>query len=237
MRFLKLFRKDPKDLFLEFNPLGSYWRVVTWNFDLDPKSRRKWSVEVFGHKDFNIQWILNKKVELRFYQNKKSSLKLKVPLSNIELKDLMNLSIHSTLKYSIEKNYEFMLRPVTGATAMDFQAETRALQWIQASFSTLSRALENVKNQTDLILTGAFFSGQTPDTKEDVLRIVVFNLDIFYYMRPDNTLQIIVFDDKDKGHGKTKSPAFHQIIKVTKPQFYDEITKLILLIARVGEIV
>lgn len=237
MRFLKLFRKDPKDLFLEFNPLGSYWRVVTWNFDLDAKSKRKWSIEIFGHKNFNIQWMLNKKVDFRFYQDKRLSAKLKLPQENNEVKDLMNLSIHSTLKYSVERNHEFMLMPVTGATTMDFQAESRALQWIQASFGTLSRALENVKNHNDLILTAAIFSGQTPDSKEDVLRVVVFNLDIFYYMRPDHSLQIVVFDDKDQGHGKSQTPTFHQIIKVTKPQFYDEITKLLLLIGRVGEIV
>jgi len=111
------------------------------------------------------------------------------------------------------------------------------LQWIQASFGTLLRALQSFQNNKELILTGACFSGKVPDTQEEVLRVMAFNLDIFYYLRPDSSLHIVIFDDKDRGHGTSKNPSFQQIIKVTKPQFYDEIIKLLYELAKVGEIV
>ena len=159
---------------------------------------------------------------------------MKVP--DAELKGLMNIALHSTLKYSLEENHKFMVSTVNGATIQDFQNEARFLQWIQATLGTLMRALDSMAKDKDLILTAACFAGKAPDSQEDVLRVIVFNLDIFYYLRPDQTLQIVVFDDKNLGSGGAKAPVFQQIIKVTKPQFYDEITKLLHRMAQVGEI-
>jgi hypothetical protein len=236
MSFFGMFGKDPKDLFLEFNPINSFWRVVTWNFDLKSHSERRWSVEVHGVKTKIITWEKNGSQKLRFYENDKLIRKVKLSNGVDQAKDLMNIALHSTLKYGLEKNHDFMMTPVIGATAMDMQNEARALQWIQASFGTLIRALDSLENKQDLILTGACFSGKAPETDEDVLRVMAFNLDIFYYLRDDKSLQIVVFDDKNLGHGNSKTPTFQQIIKVTKPQFYDEIIKLLHRIAQVGEI-
>jgi len=236
MSFMGMFGKDPKELFLAFNPLNSYWRVVTWNFDVKEAGLRRWTIEVHGAKEKIIHWEKKSKHQLYFYEGQKLLRKRKFPEDPNEFMDLMNLALHSTLKYSIETNHEFMVTPVPGATAMDIQNETRALQWIQATFTTLNRALDSLEKNPSMILTGACFSGKTPDTNEDVLRLIVFNLDIFYYLREDKSLQIVVFDDKNLGHGESKSPTFQQIIKVTKPQFYDEITKLLHRLAQVGEI-
>lgn len=231
-----MFGKDPKELFLEFTPIGSHWRVVTWNFDLDESSRRKWTVEVHGKSNKVIQWHVGKVPEVLFYENDRLQRKRRLTDHMDELRSLMNLSLHSTLKYGLEQNHEFMVTPVSGATTQDLESETRALAWIQATFGTLTRALENMKKHPEQILTGACFSGKVPESGEDVLRVIAFNLDIFYYLRADSTLQIVVFDDKNLGHGQTKAPTFQQIIKVTKPQFYDEIIKLLHQLASVGEI-
>lgn len=237
MSFFGMFGKDPKDLFLSFNPMGSHWRVVTWNFDLDDPSLRKWTIEVHSHQGARIiHWVKGTHEEVLFFEGTKLERKRRIPERDDELKALMNLSIHSTLKYGVEVNHEFMVTPVPGATTQDIQNETKALLWIQATFETLTRALDGMKNKRELILTAACFSGKVPESGEDVLRIIAFNLDIFFYMRSDYTLQIVVFDDKNLGHGEAKSPTFQQIIKVTKPQFYDEITKLLHKLAQVGEI-
>jgi hypothetical protein len=234
--------REPKDLFLEFSPRESHWRVVTWNFDLAATSvpwpgRRQWTVEVHGAKTKVIHWLRGPGDELQFCEDGKivRRKRLREPLA--EPRSLMNLAIHSTLKYGLEANHEFMLTPVSGATALDIQAETRALQWIQATFATLARALANLRSNPDLLLTAACFSGRVPETGETVLRLIAFNLDIFFYLQADAALLIVVFNDKDQGHGQSKTPAFQQIIKVTKPQFYDEITKLLHQLAQVGEIV
>ncbi|MFP5386061.1 MAG: hypothetical protein ACLGHN_08290 [Bacteriovoracia bacterium] len=231
-----MFGRDPKDLFLEFSPVGSHWRVVTWNFDLDDPSKRRWTVEAHSEKEKLIIWEHHQNNEVTFFEGGRLVRKRRISSHTDELRTLMNLSIHSTLKYGLEANHPFMLTPVPGATTMDIQNESRALQWIQASFGTLSRAMERLKEDKSLILTAACFSGTVPDTQEEVLRVIAFNLDIFYYLKEDQSLQIVIFDDKDQGHGQSKGPTFQQIIKVTKPQFYDEISKLLHLMAQVGEI-
>jgi hypothetical protein len=236
MSFFGFFGNDPKDLFLSFTPQGSTWRVVSWNFDLQHPIRRRWTLEVQAASSTVIDWTVGQKSEVRFFKNKKNLLKKRFLKEEQDYRDLMNLSIHSTLKYSIEQHTEFMRLPVTGVTAADVQEEFRALQWIQASLGTLSRALEGLVNNPQLILTAAAFSGKAPGTGEEVLRIIAFNLDIFYYFREDRSLQVVVFDDKNQGHGNAHAPVFQRTIKVTKPQFYDEIIKLLHQLASVGEI-
>ncbi len=216
--------------------------MVTWNFDLAEQSvkapgSRQWTVEVQGPTSKVIHWLRSGGDELLFFEHDKLIRRKRLRGSLEESRTLMNLALHSTLKYGIETNHEFMLTPVSGATALDFQSEARALQWIQASFGTLSRALENLRSRPDLILTAACFSGVVPETGETVLRLMAFNLDIFFYLQNDFSLLIVVFNDKDQGHGQSKTPAFQQTIKVTKPQFYDEMTKLLHHLAQVGEII
>lgn len=228
--------KDPRTLFLEFSPQDSSWNVVSWNFDLKNPSERLWTIEVHKKESESIEWSRDSVEEVKFFKNEKLIRKRRVPTNRNEYKDLMNLCLHSSLKYSLESNHEFLLTPVSGATTTDYQNEARALQWLQASFGTLMRALDQFENRPDLILTAAVFAGKEPESGLNVLRIMAFNLDIFCYFQNDFSMQVAVFDDKNMGHGGAKTPSFQQIIKVTKPQIYDEIVKLVHRIAMVGEI-
>ena len=224
--FSRFFGKSLKDLFLAYSPNESQWRVVSWNFDGPGRL-----IEVHSHgKKQIIQW---QNSFIKFFLGEEL---IRSGQSTTDLTALTNLAMHSTLKFSLEQNHEFMVTPVAGATALDIQNETRALQWIEVSFKTLYGALDKFKTDSSLILTASFFSGNAPETNENVLRLIAFNLDIFYYLRPDSTLQIVIFNDKDQGHGSSRTPVFQQIIKVTKPQFYDEIAKLVHRLAVVGEL-
>lgn len=236
MNLFQFFRPNPRKLFLEFSPQGSSWQVVNWNFDLKDPGQRLWSVEVHKEVPQSIEWSRTDHDEIKFFKNTKLVRKATVARRDTELKELMNLSLHSTLKHSLESHHEFLRTPVSGATSMDYQNEARALQWLQTSFGTLIRALDQFPARPDLILTAAFFSGIEPQTQAKVMRILAFNLDIFCYFLEDFSLQIAVFDDKNQGHGMAKTPSFQQIIKVTKPQIYDEMVKLVHRMATVGEI-
>lgn len=236
MSFFDFLGKDPKDYFLAFTPAESVWRVVSWNFDLKDPSERLWTVEVHKKEVESIEWSRLDVSEVKFFRQQKLLRKRRVPEDRTEYRDLMNLCVHSTLKFSLESHHDFLLTPVTGVTTLDYQNETRAMQWLQATFGTVFRSLESFQGRSDLILTAAVFSGREPSTDKDVLRIMIFNLDIFCYFQSDFSLQIAVFDDKNLGHGTAQTPSFQQIIKVTKPQIYDEIVKLVHRIATVGEI-
>ncbi len=232
----RLLGKDPKKYFLSINPHDSDWSIVTWNFDCKKADDRRWVVELNSSREKTIvEWQKNSLEVVDFYKNSRLSLHQDVS-GNVELKQLMNLVMHSSLKITLEKNREFMLLPVSGVTTIDMQNEFKYLQWVQASFGMVVRALDDMKNKSGLILTGAFFSGIEPQTGERVIRVIIFNLDIFYYLNADQTLRVLIFDDKNKGHGESKIPSFQQIIKVTKPQFYDEIVKLLHRIAEAGEV-
>lgn len=236
MSMFDFFGKDPRTLFLEFTPLESSWRVMSWNLDLKNLQDRRWILEVHNSEKQTIEWQRDNVEVVRFFKNDRLIRQRRVANHRTDFKELMNLSIHSTLKFSLENNHEFLLRPVSGANALDYQNEARALQWIQASFGTLTRALDSFEQKPDLILTAAVFSGTEPGSGSEVLRIMAFNLDIFCYFQEDSSLQIAIFDDKNLGQGESKTPSFQQIIKVTKPQIYDEIVKLVHRIAIVGEI-
>ena len=236
MSMFDFFGKDPRNLFLEFSPTHSTWRVISWNFDLKNPKDRLWILEVDKPEAKSIEWSSSDSETVRFFTKNKLTRKKTIPAGNQEFKELMNICLHSTLKYGLESNHEFLLTPVSGATSADYQNEARALQWIQASFATLVKALDQFKNRPDLILTAAVFSGIEPASGLSVLRIMAFNLDIFCYFQEDLSLQIAIFDDKNLGHGGAASATFQQNIKVTKPQIYDEIVKLVHRIAIVGEI-
>lgn len=228
--------KEPKELFLSFNPHESTWRVVSWNFDIKSHDERRWVLEVSNGKKSSIEWERARHESVKFFRNERLLRKRRVPPKDHELKVLMNLAIHSTIKFGLDENHEFMVTPVSGATIQDMQEEGRALLWIQASFGTLVRALERMGDDPLLILTAAFFEGVEPETGGRLLRLIAMNLDIFFYLKPDFSLQIVIFDDKGLGHGTGQTPTFQQIIKVTKPQFYDEIVKLLHRLAVVGEV-
>ena len=236
MSLFNFLGKDPRSLFLEFSPAASIWRVVSWNFDVKNPQERLWSLEVHRPEKESIEWRRDVDESVCFFKNEKLIRKRRISSNKKEFQELMNLCIHSTLKQSLDSNHEFLLSPVSGANAMDYQNEARALQWIQASFGTLVRALDQFKDRTDLILTAAVFSGIEPVSGVKVLRVMVFNLDVFCYFQNDLSLRMAIFDDKNLGHGGAKSPSFQQIIKVTKPQIYDEIVKLVNRVATVGEI-
>ncbi len=236
MSLFNFFSKNSRQQFLKFSPQSGDWHVVTWNFDLKDSSERLWNIEVHGKEKKSIQWSRRAVEAISFFEQDKVQLYHKVKKDRQDYVGLMNLAIHATLKHCLESHHEFLTTPVSGAMTSDYQNEARALQWIQASFGTLTRALDQFAQRDDLIFTCAFFSGREPETKAQVLRILAFNLDIFCYFLEDFSLQIAIFDDKNLGHGVAKTPSFQQIIKVTKPQIYDEIVKLMHRIANVGEI-
>jgi hypothetical protein len=232
----RLLGKEPKRYFLRLNPHESIWSIVTWNFDCKSTEERRWILELnSGSEKTLVEWQKEKKEVLSFYHNGRLKFS-EDKIGNLEAKNLMNLTVHSTIKIALEKSREFMLEPVSGVTTIDMQNEFKYLQWIQASFGMVTRALDDLRNKKGLIMTGAFFSGIEPKTNERVIRVIIFNLDIFYYLNADQTLRVLIFDDKNKGHGESQNPSFQQIIKVTKPQFYDEIVKLLHRIAEAGEV-
>lgn len=228
MNFLNRFFSTAKEQFQKLPINDSSWTVLTWNWDLASIDDRRMTLELNSESHFKVIW--NKK-EVIFIKDDK--VRAFPHQDKQELKDLFSLSRHLSLKTSIESHQGEMRKTSEG----DLAAETRSLQWIQASFKTLQGALQRIKEDPQLIFTCAVFSGVNPQLQQRVLRVICFNLDINYFMLDDESLRIVVYNDKNQGHGSQAAPSFHQIIRLTKPLFYDEITKLLQQVTAAGELV
>lgn len=228
MNFLKRIFKGPKDQFAHLPVQSSVWTMLSWNWDLKKSNDRNVMLELSDRNQFQVVW---NNTELVFSKDQKITGAFSHKRSQ-ELKDLFNLASHMAIKASIESHYDFMRQTSEG----DLNAETRSLQWIQASFRTLQGALDQVVQNPEMVLVSAFFSGVNPEIGQRLLRLVCFNLDINYFMLEDGSLRIVVFNDKNLGHGEEKEPSFNQIIRLTKPLFYDEMIKLLQQVSSVGEI-
>jgi hypothetical protein len=214
------------------------WSVISWNLNFVNESERGLLIEHFiDSLKLRVLYRFNP-IDLKSVEWEENFTK-KINASGLEgreLADSLNLVIHGLVASALEFNKSFVMRAVPGATTLDLQMELKALEWIKTSFKVLSMALDKIKSDTTLILTGAIFFGIEPQSQKRILRILAMNLDIFYYFEEDDSLRVVIFNDKNQGHGSSQEPAFHQIIKVTKPQFYDEIIKLINKFAVAGEL-
>ncbi|GEM_PF-1168202 len=222
---------------LKVHPEDFSWRVVSFSFENSGYDHRHTKIQLQNLKG---HWAL------QFPHLKKSRFPLLIqaadkknswPTDSIQLEDekALNLFLHETIRVSMEEMLDFMRAPVTGVTSVDYQNEAQYLKWFEVSLTVLTKALERFEKDSSLVLTGCFFAGTRPENNERIVRLIIFNLDIFFYLRPDNALRILIFDDKDKGHGENQTPVFQQIIKVTKPQFYDQMILILQRITEYGE--
>lgn len=226
-----------KDHLLKIHPSDFSWRVVSFSFDGHGHDLRHTKIQLQKNQD---QWLF------QFPQKKESTFplilssgkeKLSWNASSVEMEDqkTLNLFLHETMRVSMEEMIEFMKTPVSGVTSADYQNEAQFLKWFEVSLTVLTKALDKFGKDPSLVLSGCFFAGRRPENNERLVRLIIFNLDIFFYLQEDNSLRVLIFDDKDKGHGSGKTPVFQQIIKVTKPQFYDQMVLILQRVTQYGE--
>jgi hypothetical protein len=222
---------------LKTHPSDYSWRVVSFSFDVTGYDLRHTKIQLQNEK---LQWLL------QFPQQKKSSFPLiidsadkkqswKSSMVTAEEESVLNLFLHETMRVSMEEMLDFMRAPVSGVTSADYQNEAQFLKWFEVSLNVLHKALDKFHKDPALVLTGCFFAGKRAENGERLVRLIIFNLDIFFYLQEDNSLRVLIFDDKDKGHGSGKTPVFQQIIKVTKPQFYDQMVNILQRVTQHGE--
>lgn len=239
MNFFKKKHKERLKKYLDQIYLNdNSWTIFSWNLNFVHDSTKNFLLE---HFDKNLNYRVLCKYDHRQFQSVEwgDNFSKKIRTSGLEdreLVDNLNLVVHGIISSALEYNKPAILTAVVGATTLDLQSELKALEWIKVSFKVLSQALDKIRSDQALVLTGGIFYGIEPQSQKRILRILAMNLDIFYYFEEDDSLRIVIFNDKNHGHGASTAPAFHQIIKVTKPQFYDEIIKLINKFTLVGEL-
>ncbi len=103
----------------------------------------------------------------------------------------------------------------------------KALEWIKVSFAILEKAIIESLTNAEMLFQLMMFFGKNPKGDLHQFRIIVFNLDIEITLTPQNSLSILIFNDKNLGYGATKSPSLRGEFRHRKKEIFDEIIKLL----------
>jgi hypothetical protein len=134
------------------------------------------------------------------------------------------LFTHLSLNESFRALKAQALTPVTGLTAATLQNESRALQWLQATFKVLEGALQRCREDKENLVVATFWVGLRDGRQ--VLRISCFNLDMTAAFRESGVLHMLVFDDKGAEPGSAKTPSLEVEFGMLKTSVMDELIKI-----------
>jgi hypothetical protein len=200
--------------------------LFTLAINFPPESRTQ---NLFWELEGQQKWTGNYKIQNQMSEiyidlnNKRTFSLHKSALSNKQIQFLF-WSFHQQIETKIEALKPLALAEVQGVTTQHLQDESRALVWLQTSLRVLKSALDKCEKDESLILQAFLKIG----TQSDVfLRIVIFNLDIAFTFLPDQSLEIVIFDDKNQGHGKSQTPSLKSHIRSLKAPFLNEIIPVI----------
>lgn len=130
------------------------------------------------------------------------------------------LFTHLCLKESFTPLKTSSLLPVSGQTSASLQEESKGLQWIQTSFRVLEAALENCERNKDQLVVASLKLDQAN------MAFQIFNLDINVAFLSEGIMRVVIFDDKNQGHGSAKSPSLEVDFATLKPAVLDELIKI-----------
>jgi len=218
-----IFKKKKSDLFTQLPIETADFLVVSWNHGGLKPGERTFLIDLQGLEKISIRYSsLYERIEI-LSQKEKQVLKM-----DSQNRDLLNLTLHGTLVQAIEKGKRWSINESNTKELAQIAQEDRAREWIKTSFRVLTQALEKVAQDQSLILQATLMSGIFPENGQRLIRLHVFNLDIYYHFLTDESLRVIIFDQNDQ--------KLDARIWVTKPQIYDELIKVIVLLGKVGEL-
>lgn len=134
------------------------------------------------------------------------------------------LFTHLSLNESFNALKEKALMPVSGLTTQSLQNESKALQWLQATFKVLEGALQRCRDDKENLVVATFWVGLRDGRQ--VMRISCFNLDMTAAFRESGVLHMLVFDDKGNLPGSAKTPSLEVEFGMLKTSVLDELIKI-----------
>lgn len=180
------------------------------NVQLELEEAKHWSLK-FGLQRKLARWDL--------WENREWSAGKLVPSKAGQFASLWLFS-HASVNEAFAPLKERSLTPVLGQTATSLQSEGRGLQWLQATFKVLEGALASCKKNPDQLVIAQF------QFDAGKLRLQCFNLDLTVVFRDDQSMAVVVFDDKNHGAGSAQTPSLEAEFATLKPAVLDELIKI-----------
>ncbi|MDD0852825.1 hypothetical protein HBN50_06950 [Halobacteriovorax sp. GB3] len=201
------------------------WLSLSINEGIKFQDEKKKTFQLIGKKSFTIEL---KKIN--------SELKLTLDNQNLtiahdnEVTFNFDQFLNESISSFIDRKKECLNEG--NKDVLDFEGETKAHEWIRVSFEVLKRALEEAKKKEDLLVEYRLFMGRRPNSNENLIRLLAYNLDITYHFRSNGDLQVIIYNDKNASRGSAKEPSLSVIFKAMKNQAYDELINLLSICAK-----
>jgi hypothetical protein len=162
------------------------------------------------------QLIVEQESRLKFQTLKRQRVQSQIPV--------LFWYAHNEIEQKLDHYKTFALSPAQGITTIDLQNESKALVWLQTSLRVLKASLERCEKDPEVVFQGfiSFESGQT-----EKIRMVIFNMDVTYFFHPDQSLEVVVYDDKSKTHGSAKEPSLSITVRSLKAPFLNELIPIL----------
>jgi hypothetical protein len=151
----------------------------------------------------------------KFFSNNRAKILKEIPL--------LFLCMHNEIEKKIDQFKPQALSMGQGVTTQDLQNESRSLVWLQTSLRVLKAALDKCEKDPSLAFQGFLQLSTHPFFQ---IRLIIFNLDLTLFFHEDQSLEVIIFDDKSKRHGEELTPSLKTTIKSLKAPFLNELIPL-----------
>ena len=185
---------------------------------------------------FNLKLAQKKEgINLQLWKNQNSLCK-----ANIERTDALAIDFNHLIDKLIETEiftFQQTLNFISIESNKIFPAakiaeEEKALEWIRVSFLVLEKAIIESLSNPEFLFQLLLFFGINPKTEAREIRVVAFNLDIKFELRPSGILRIKIFNDKEGLTGSQKVAALQGDFDIRKREMFDELTKLMGALSR-----
>jgi hypothetical protein len=115
-------------------------------------------------------------------------------------------------------------------------AEEKALEWLKVSFSILTKAILESLTNPDFLFQATLFAGINPKTQMHEIRLMVFNLDMSFYLLDDKNLRVLIYNSKDiaeeSGSNNYGPPVLSGDYSFRKREIFDQMINLLSILSK-----
>ncbi len=166
-----------------------------------------------------------------FLQNNPHYLKHQhSPEETTQIRSLFNYSLDQIIESEIvvfQKNLK-----LGEFSPIQKESEENALEWMKVSFDLLEKAVIQSLTNSEYMFQSTFFCGVNPETRLHEIRVIIFNLDITFWLLNDHNLRVKVFNKKNLETFDDLKPSLIGDYSFRKREMMDRFTKLLAVLSK-----
>lgn len=129
----------------------------------------------------------------------------------------------------VEKEIKTMTKAMNESefSPRQLEAEDKALEWMRVSFEVLTKAVIESLTNPDYLFQSTFFAGINPASGRQEMRLITFNLDMTFFLLPDNNLRILIYNKRPGDNPEDLKPALMGDYSFRKREMFDQFIALL----------